>query len=73
LLESFGGLPEVLADITAKKMAPVPLVGVFFAQIIQWTCRMFTSTKYGKRVSTETGKAYPLGYFMVVTKKSLAK
>jgi hypothetical protein len=28
------------------------------------------NTGYGKRVSSKSGKIYPLGYFMVVEKKA---
>ncbi len=68
-LKTFGGLPEVLTDIFAKKIIQLPLVGKTLSSWLQTFCLFFVNTKIGKRISTNTGVAYPLGYFMVVEKK----
>lgn len=68
-LETFGGLPEVLADIAAKNITRIPLVGKAAARLVQASCWFFIHTTIGKRLSRGSGVAYPLGYFMVLTKK----
>lgn len=68
-LHSFGGLPEILTDIFSKNLNKLPLVGSGLASILQSFCWFFVNTKSGKRISSNSGKAYPLGYFMVVEKQ----
>ena len=65
---AFGGLPEVLTDIYAKNLLKVPLLGKSLSAFAQWLCWKFVHTGYGKKVSSRTSVAYPLGYFMVVEK-----
>lgn len=67
-LESFGGLPLVLTDLCAKMLVKIPLIGNTLSSVIQSLCLWFITTRWGKRISASTGKAYPLGYFMVVQK-----
>lgn len=67
-LESFGGLPLVLTDLYAKVLVKIPLLGNTLAAFIQLLCLWFVGTQLGKRISSNTGKAYPLGYFMVIEK-----
>lgn len=68
-LESFGGLPLVLTDLYAKMLVKVPFIGNPLAALIQRLCLWFIRTRLGKRLSANTGTAYPLGYFMVVEKQ----
>jgi SAM-dependent methyltransferase len=68
-LKSFGGLPEILADIIAKNAAKLPLIGNFLCRMIQSSCWSFVHTSIGRKISNNSGVAYPLGYFMVVEKK----
>lgn len=67
-LERFGGLPLVLTDLYAKMIVKIPLAGNALAAFMQWLCLWFIRTRLGNRISANTGKAYPLGYFMVVEK-----
>lgn len=68
-LKSFGGLPEILTDILAKNLVKIPLVGKICCSLLQDFCWFFVNTSMGKKVSGNSGVAYPLGYFMVVEKK----
>ncbi|QOI98461.1 MAG: methyltransferase domain-containing protein [Flammeovirgaceae bacterium] len=68
-LRSFGGLPLVLTDLYAKMLVKIPLIGNALAAFIQSLCLWFIHTRLGKRLSANTGKAYPLGYFLVVEKR----
>jgi SAM-dependent methyltransferase len=69
-LKIFGGLPEILADVFAKNFTKIPVVGKALAIMTQSLCLIFLKTGFGKRVSQNTGKAYPLGYFMIVQKSN---
>jgi SAM-dependent methyltransferase len=67
-IKSFGGLPEIFTDVLAKNMVKIPLIGTGCSALVQSMCRFFIRTKFGRRVSSGSGVAYPLGYFMVVEK-----
>lgn len=67
-LKAFGGLPEVLTDIYAKNLLKLPLIGRMASAFSQWLCWRFVKTVYGRKVSSRTASAYPLGYFMIVEK-----
>lgn len=62
-LEATGGSLEILADIVAKHVSRVPVVGRTAAAFSQWTVATFTRTSVGQRVSVGTRKTFPLGYF----------
>lgn len=70
-LEPIGGLPEVLADLVAKKPRVIPLIGHLFRRptsvLIQKITWVFVHS-LGKSLSRKTSKRFPLGYFMVVEK-----
>jgi len=68
VLETLGGTPEVLADILAKNFLVVPVAGGPLAMFVQALARLFGSSRFGKWVSKESGKRFPLGYFMVAEK-----
>lgn len=70
-LKAFGGLPEVLTDIFAKNFLKIPLIGVGLSAFSQWFCWKFIHTRYGKKISSNTAVAYPLGYFMIVEKPTV--
>lgn len=63
-----GGSPEVLADILAKNILPIPIIGSSLAKLTQWATSVFIKTKIGKKVSLLTAKRFPLGYFMIAKK-----
>ncbi len=65
LLEPVGGTPEVVADILAKHLQFIPLVGKILARAIQGLTYWFVNTKPGISVSRKTSDAFPLSYAMV--------
>jgi SAM-dependent methyltransferase len=69
LLKPIGGTPEILADILAKHLQFVPLIGICLAVTIQRVTYAFIKSSIGKRLSVQTGKKYPFGYFLVAEKK----
>jgi SAM-dependent methyltransferase len=68
VLRPIGGVPEVLADIVAKNVVRLPVVGATCAVTIQRITWHFGKTRLGKGISARTGVAFPLGYFMVAEK-----
>ncbi|MBI1770582.1 MAG: methyltransferase domain-containing protein [Bacteroidetes bacterium] len=69
LIQPIGGAPEIVADIFAKNVLRVPLLGAFFSTAVQKTCALFLKTSLGKKISKKTSKKFPYGYFMVAEKK----
>ncbi|HEV7329725.1 MAG TPA: class I SAM-dependent methyltransferase [Flavisolibacter sp.] len=68
LLHSIGGVPEILADIIAKNIKGIPLVGNLSAITLQWITKHFASTHIGSKISIKTGEVFPLGYALVAEK-----
>jgi SAM-dependent methyltransferase len=68
LLKPIGGTPEILADILAKHLQFIPFIGRCLAITIQSVTYSFIKSSVGKRLSEQTGKKYPFGYFLVAEK-----
>lgn len=68
LLQPIGGTPVILADLFAKHLQFVPLIGRRLAVVLQCVTSAFIRTALGEKLSEETGKKYPFAYFMVVEK-----
>lgn len=64
-LQTLGGAPEVLADITGKLMMHVRIFGPTASKVIQWCCGWATDSRLGRRISRSTAKKFPLGYFLI--------
>ena len=67
-LQAIGGSPEILADIVAKHLQFVPVVGGLVARFIQWFVLLITRTTVGRKLSEKSSERFPLGYFMVAQK-----
>jgi SAM-dependent methyltransferase len=68
-LQAIGGSPEVLADVFAKNVKRLPIVGTPVAMLSQWAISTLTRTPIGRRFSAATGRTFPLGYFLVAVKE----
>lgn len=68
-LEPLGGTPEVLADITAKHLQFIPLIGPPLSALLQRMAFWMTSGGFGKRWSARTAAAFPISYGMVATRR----
>jgi SAM-dependent methyltransferase len=68
LLEASGGSVEVWADMFAKHLQFVPLIGRGVAAFVQWGASLLRKTRLGRRLGQTTAQAFPLGYFMVAEK-----
>ncbi len=71
LLKPMGGSLEILTDLVAKHLEPVPIVGMFFSKLISRVVRAFHKTALGNRLSIKTGHWFPLGYFLIAEKAEL--
>lgn len=69
-LEPIGGTPEILADIFAKHVQSIPLIGNYLAITIQFGTKLFVKTSLGKKISKKTSRIFPFGYFLVTEKKA---
>lgn len=67
-LESYGGLPEVLFDLTSKglDLAPGPLRAVL--RPLHTIASSFCGTHLGRRISNGTRWSFPLGYLLIAEK-----
>lgn len=71
-LSALGGAPEVLADILAKNLVHVPLIGRPLAAVTQAATRSFVDTAPGRRISARTSQQFPLAYALVAEKGTAA-
>jgi len=71
-LSAIGGAPEVIADILAKNLVHLPLVGRPLALITQAMTRFFVNTAVGRRISARTSRQFPLAYALVAEKGATA-
>ena len=60
-----GGLLEILADLVAKALSKLPLIGPPLARITQAAVAVFGRTPLGARVARVSSRHFPLGYFMI--------
>ena len=70
VLEATGGTLEILADIVAKHVQFIPVIGRPLAVLKQYAAWKFNGTRLGKKIADKTSEAFPFGYFMVVEKSS---
>ncbi|MBN1268846.1 MAG: class I SAM-dependent methyltransferase [Kiritimatiellae bacterium] len=64
-LEPIGGVPEILADIHAKQVQSLPLIGKGLATAIQCATKAFVRTPLGRRISGRTARSFPLAYGVI--------
>ncbi len=64
-LQPLGGVLDVLADLLAKLLDKLPLVGGLLARGLQAAVGAFGRTKPGARVAEVSARHFPLAYFLV--------
>lgn len=64
-LRPLGGIGEVLADLLAKLLDKLPLVGAPLAVALQAVVGAFGRTRTGGRIAEVSAAHFPLGYFVV--------
>jgi SAM-dependent methyltransferase len=68
-LQAVGGSLHVLADLLAKHLAHLPLLGTPLAAGVQGVVSALDRTAAGQRMAERTGSRFPLGYFMVAVRR----
>lgn len=70
-LDAYGGIPEVLLDLTAKTIGylPRPLRVVFRA--IHPAVALLSRASFAQSLSVRTKRVFPLGYLVVAQKQSI--
>jgi SAM-dependent methyltransferase len=64
-LHTVGGIVEIMADLVAKSLSKLPLIGRPLALLMQFVVGAFGRTRLGARVGKVSSRHFPLGYFMV--------
>ena len=67
-LEAIGGTPAIVADIIAKHIQFIPLVGRSISIVIQSITELFLKSALGKKISANTAQSFPFGYFLIAEK-----
>jgi SAM-dependent methyltransferase len=67
-LDPIGGSVEVFADLAAKHIAQLPVIGGACAVALQHLVAVFSKSPIGQRAIAYSGRRFPLGYFMVAQK-----
>ncbi len=68
VMKPLGGTPEILADILAKNLLYLPVIGKSLGTAIQALTLAFIKTAWGRKVSEKTSALFPLGYFLIAEK-----
>lgn len=68
VLEEIGGLFDVLADLAAKGLSPLPVMGNGLAAMVQRCALLLGATPPGRRLRCLSAPRFPLGYLLVAGK-----
>jgi len=69
-LEAYGGIPEVLADLTAKTVEYFPRPLRVMLRAVHPAFALLNRTSFARRLSERTKGLFPLGYIVVAQKLS---
>jgi SAM-dependent methyltransferase len=67
-LDRIGGANEIMADIFAKNVHHVPLIGPSLAKFSQWLAVSVIGKTFGKTLSEANSGSFPFGYFLIAEK-----
>jgi len=68
LLKPIGGIIEVMTDLFAKILPRIPFFGKVMSVLIQSFSSFIVNTKWGQKRTSNTGKSFPYGYFLIAKK-----
>jgi len=71
-LQAVGGINEIFADLLAKALSKLPLLGPPLATGLQTLARAFVRTGPGARIARVSSRHFPLGYFMIAQREGEA-
>jgi len=69
LLEPVGGSLHVLADLLAKHLARLPVLGGALAAAVQGAVALADRTRAGARFASLSAERFPSGYFLVARRR----
>lgn len=69
-IEALGGVLEVWADLHAKLLDKLPLLGPWLAIGVQALVGALGRTPVGRRIAQVSARHFPLGYFVVASKSA---
>ena len=69
ILQTVGGSLHVLADIVAKHLAHVPVLGAPFAVALQGLVGCLDGLRWGQRFAALSAERFPSGYFVVARRR----
>lgn len=67
-LQAIGGVPEIMADLFAKTVRGVPVIGRLLAAAAQGFTTWFVRGGLGAKISRSTANEFPFGYAAVLRK-----
>jgi SAM-dependent methyltransferase len=70
-LEPVGGIVEIIADLFAKALSKLPLLGPPLAMVTQFAVGAFGRTRLGTRVAQVSSRHFPFGYFMIAQRPAV--
>ncbi|MEO0685126.1 MAG: class I SAM-dependent methyltransferase [Cyanobacteria bacterium J06649_11] len=68
-LKSLGGIPMIAADLIAKSLIKLPLVGRISTIMVNAIFKLLLNTSLVKYWSRSTSVNFPIGYFLIAEKK----
>jgi len=66
-----GGIVEIIADLFAKALSKLPLLGPPLAMATQFVVGVFGRTRLGARVAQVSSRHFPFGYFMIAQRPAV--
>ncbi len=68
-INSLGGTPEIIADLTSKLLKKIPLIGIFFSRFYLFICKLLFKLNLIKKLSKSSEKTFPYAYSLIAVKK----
>ena len=68
LLQKTGGTLEIMTDLFAKNVRPIPVIGKSLCKLSQFLTWQMLKVKPILKLNQKTSAKYPLGYFLVAKK-----
>jgi len=70
-LQPIGGIVEIIADLFAKALSKLPLLGPPLSMVTQFVVGAFGRTRLGARVAQVSSRHFPFGYFMIAQRPAV--
>lgn len=67
-INTLGGILDVIADVYAKLLIYIPILGAWLANFVQWKAKLLSQTFFSKKIQNKTANRFPLAYGLVLKK-----